>query len=193
MKKLLIIFVFLSIGLSAFSQNTNKNIYSGGMLVLQPGYLIAENNHQKINELNLGIGGILRFYFSEYFTAGIYGGTLKTTYHSTNSKNSYINLGYGGPFVGFSHKSGKFRYSASAFIGMGSIKNLHIESQTNNLLSDAYLYKSSTMVLFPILSLDYALSEKISITLQAVYLAATMSNNKPLYNPTVQLGVLFNR
>lgn len=185
--------MFLGVGLSAFSQNINKNIYSGGMLVLQPGYIIAENNHQKINELNFGIGGILRFYFSEYFTAGIYGGTLKTTYHSTNSKNSYINLGYGGPFLGFSHKSGKFRYSASAFIGMGSIKNLHIESQTNNLLSDAYLYKSSTMVLSPILSIDYALSEKISITLQTVYLAATMSNNKPLYNPTVQLGILFNR
>ena len=193
MRKFLIAGAFLLISIITVSQNTDKSIYSGGMLVFQPGYILTENSHQEIRDVNFGIGGILRFYFYEYFTSGIYGGTHKTSYNSTNSENSYINLGYGGPFLGFSHKTGKLRYTASAFIGFGKIRNLHIESQNNNVLSDAYLYKYSTIVFSPILSLDYALSQRISLTLQAVCLSAKINDNRSLYNPTLQVGVLFNR
>jgi len=193
MKRIISVLVFIFIASIAFSQNASKSMYSGGMLVLQPGYIITENNHQKITNTNLGIGGILRFYFYDYFTAGIYGGTQKTNYTSTNSKNSFINLGYGGPFFGFSHKIGKFRYTASAFVGFGKIKNLHIESQNNNLLSDAYLYKNSTVVFSPLLSLDYEMTQRISLTLQAVCLTAAVNSEYSLYNPTLQIGILFNR
>lgn len=193
MKKLFLTIIFLFFIISAFSLDTNKNIYSGGMLILQPGYMITENEFQNIHNLNFGIGGILRFYFYEYFTAGIYGGSQKTKYNSSNSKNSYINLGYGGIIIGFSRKTNKLRYTVSAFIGKGTIRNLHIESQNNNMLVDAYFYKNSTIILSPVLSIDYAVSQRLLITLQTVCLTAKFDNNKSLYNPTLQLGILFNR
>ncbi|PKP38998.1 MAG: hypothetical protein CVT98_03770, partial [Bacteroidetes bacterium HGW-Bacteroidetes-15] len=166
MKKQILICSFLLFTISAISQNSNSNLYSGGMLILQPGFTITKNNHQNIHSHNFGLGGILRFYFYEYFTAGIYGGTQRTRYDSPNSVNSYISIGYGGPILGFSRKIRKVRYTLSGFVGKGTIRNLHIESQSNNLLTDAYLYKHSTIVFSPILSVDYALSQRILLTMQ---------------------------
>jgi len=178
---------------TAFSQVPAKPIYSGGMLILQPGYTMTTSSHQTLRDLSFGIGGILRFYFFDYLTAGIYGGSQKTNYKSTNSESSYLNLGYGGPFFGFSYKSGKFRYTASVFAGKGSIKNLHIENQNNQFLEEAFLYKYPVTVLSPIISLDYSLTPRLVLTLQTVYLTATYDGDKKLRNPTVQLGLLFNR
>lgn len=169
-----------------------KSLYSGGMLILQPGYTITGNSHQDIRDMSSSIGGILRMYFCRYFTAGIYGGSQKTHYQTTGSDNSYLNLGYGGPFVGLSHKSGKFRYTASAFAGMGAFRNLHIDKQNGSYLSDANLYKASTIVYSPILSIDYAITKRIYITAQTLCLMGEFQN-KPFYNPTFQLGILFSR
>lgn len=169
-----------------------KSLYSGGMLILQPGYTITGNNHQDIRDVSSSIGGILRMYFCRYFTAGVYGGSQKTHYQTTGSGNSYLNLGYGGPFVGFSHKSGKFRYTASAFAGMSAFRNLHIENQSGNYLSDANLYKASTIIYSPILSIDYAITKRIYITAQTLCLMGEFQN-KSFYNPTFQLGILFSR
>ena len=165
MKKLLIIFIFIFISISAFSQDSNNNIYSGGMLILQPGYIFTENGHQNIQNFSFGVGGILRLYFYRYITAGIYGGTQRTKYNSSDSENSFLSLGYGGPILGFSEKARKLRYTVSAFIGKGTIRNLHIESQNNNTLTDAYLYKKSTIVFSPVLSIDYPVSQRLLLTL----------------------------
>ena len=43
---------------------------------------------------------------------------------------------------------------------MGSVKNLHIEFQTQNILSEAYLVKYTTFIYSPIVSVDYALTPK---------------------------------
>lgn len=169
-----------------------KSLYSGGMLILQPGYTITGNDHQDIRDMSSSIGGILRMYFGRCFTAGIYGGSQKTHYKTTGSDNSYINLGYGGPFFGFSHKSGKFRYTASAFAGMGAFRNLHIENQTGNYLSNANLYKASTIVYSPILSVDYAITKRIYLTAQTLCLMGEFQNQS-FYNPTFQMGILFSR
>jgi hypothetical protein len=192
MKKLFFNICFFFFSISAFSQDTNKNLYSGGMLFFQPGYMITENDYQNIRHLDFGIGGILRFYFYEYFTAGIYGGSQRTNYHSSDSKNSYVSIGYGGPVLGFSKKTGKLRYTASAFIGKATIRNLHIESQNNYMLVDAHFYKHSTLIYSPVLSIDYALSQRLLLTLQTVCLTAK-PDNKSFYNPTIQFGILFNR
>jgi len=192
MKKLLLIISLFFITLSASTQDS-ENIYSGGMLILQPGYIITENGHQSIKNLNLGVGGILRFYINRYITVGIYGGTQRTKYYSSNSKNSYISLGYGGPILGFSRKYGNLRYTLSAFVGKGTIRNLHIENQNNNMLIDAYFYKKSTIVFSPVLSIDYAVSQRLLLTVQTVCLTAKIDDDNRLYNPTLQLGILFNR
>jgi hypothetical protein len=174
------------------AQDETSGIYSGGMLILQPGYTITQNYHQKIEDRGFGLGGILRFYFYDYFTAGINGGTQRTNYTSSDSENSYISLGYGGPFVGFSIKHKRLRYTASFFVGRGSVKNLHIQSQNGNTLTDAYLYYEKTLVTSPIISLDFELTKRLVITSQIVYLTARFQDDK-LYNPTFQLGLLFNR
>lgn len=192
MKKIVFGIFCLSFLTSVNAQEESKSLYSGGMLILQPGYTITGNDHQDIRDMSSSIGGILRMYFGRCFTAGIYGGSQKTHYKTTGSDNSYINLGYGGPFFGFSHKSGKFRYTASAFAGMGAFRNLHIETQSGNYLSDASLYKASTIIYSPILSVDYAITKRIYITAQTLCLMGEFQNQS-FYNPTFQMGILFSR
>jgi hypothetical protein len=191
MKKLLILLLFSPCFLS-FSQD-KKTLYSGGMLIVQPGQTFASNDHQVIRDGSTAIGGIIRFYFGKCLTAGIYGGSQKTTYISANSENSSFNLGYGGPFFGGSITAGKLRYTASAFIGMGSIKNLHIENQNGNELTEAYLNPYSAFLISPILSIDYSLTKKIALTVQTVCLMGKYDGNKKLTNPTLQVGILFSR
>lgn len=192
MRKIVFGIFCLSFLTSVNAQEESKSLYSGGMLILQPGYTITGNDHQDIRDMSSSIGGILRMYFGRCFTAGIYGGSQKTHYKTIGSDNSYINLGYGGPFIGFSHKSGKFRYTASAFAGMGAFRNLHIENQTGNYLSDANLYKASTIVYSPILSVDYAITKRIYLTAQTLCLMGEFQNQS-FYNPTFQMGILFSR
>lgn len=189
---MLVCFLALSF-LSANSEVPNKNIYSGGMLFLQPGIIITENNHQKIQDSNFGLGGILRFYFYEYFTAGVFGGTNRTSYVTPGSTSSYLSIGYGGPMVGISRKINKYRFTISAFAGKGTIRNLHVQSQNDNVLTEAYIYKESSMVYSPILSIDYALTQRLHLTMQGLCLMAKFNNGKALYNPTLQIGILFNR
>lgn len=194
MKKVLIVVVLSILFVPQLkAQDPQKSIYSGGMLLLQPGLTITNNKHQDIAALSNSIGGILRLYFFDYLTVGIYGGSQKTNYKTAGSDNSYINLGYGGPFVGFSRELGRFRYTASAFIGMGSIKNLHIDQQNADVLTDAHLYEYSTLLLSPILSVDYALTRRLCLTMQAICLSGSYGDGQRLLNPTLQVGLLFRR
>ncbi len=189
---LIVIFFITVFNISAFTQEPEKNIYNGGMLIFQPGITITENNQQKIKSFSNGIGGILKFYVKNFYTFGIFGGSSKTNYKSKYSESSYINLGYGGAFVGISKKYKKLRFSVSAFAGPGAIKNLHIQNQNDNILTEAYLYKNSVVVFTPILNLDYYLTERLSFTIQSLILTSKYNENL-FYNPTLQLGLLFNR
>jgi hypothetical protein len=190
----IIVFIGLAfISLSGFSQSGTKHIYSGGMLFFQPGYTMTSNGHQEIESMSYGLGGILRFYFYEHFTAGIYGGTQKTKYATELSDLSYISLGYGGPFLGVTHEKGKVRLTASFFAGKGTVRNLHVESEYHNLLLLSWFYKEPAFVFSPLLSIDYALTPRLNLTLQTVCLTASYGEDKMLYNPTLQIGVLFGR
>lgn len=179
--------------LFASAQKTPGQLYSGGMLFWQPGISLTSNPQQKINALSNSVGGILRFYLTDYITAGIYGGSMKTAYDTEGSENSYLSLGYGGLFAGLSKKVGKFRYSISAFGGMGSLRNLHIRSENDQVLTDANLYQSPVFLTSPILSVDYAFTQKLSLTVQTICLMGKTNTNHRLYNPTIQLGILFSR
>ena len=192
MKRYILVLLFFTILVVTKAYSTNTNTYSGGMLIFQAGQVSASNQHQDIDDISFGLGGILRFYFLNHFTAGIFGGTQRATYSTSSSESSYISLGYGGPFIGLTHSSGKFRYTASAFLGMGSVKNLHVEQQNANLITEAYLYKSSTRVFSPIVSLDYSITPRLLLTTQMVFLLANY-NERRFQSPTLQVGILFNR
>lgn len=191
LKNSLILILFLLSSVILYAEE-NKSHYSGGMLILQPGITMANNKYQSIQSYSTSIGGILRMYFLEIGTAGLYGGNQKSHYKTVGSENSYFNLGYGGGFLGFSKKIGRFRYTASAFAGMGSIQNLHIEQQTSSVLSEAQLYKQPVFLYSPILSVDYAFTKRLYFTIQTVCLMGEFQD-KPFYNPTLQLGLLFSR
>jgi hypothetical protein len=186
----LLLFCFLE----TYSQEKReKELYSGGMLFLQPGLTITSNNQQEIKSNSFGIGGILRLYFFDHFTAGIYGGTQKTKYETAHSKNSYINLSFGGPFIGVSEKVNRFRISLSFCAGKGSVKNLHIESEYNHFLLISWYYKYPAFVITPLFSVDYSLTKRLQLTIQAVCPVAKYGNDRTFYNPTLQMGLLFNR
>lgn len=191
MKKAIILtLIFFSV--KSFSQE-QKHLYSGGMLLFQPGYTMAENPNQKIESLGFGVGGELRFYIKNHLTAGIIGGSQKTRYNSSGSENSYISLGYGGPFIGYTYSGNRFRICASVSAGKGRIKNLHIESQDGVVLNNAEYYNYSAWVGYPMLSFDYFMTKKIAFTSQVIYLTALYNENDLYFCPVFQLGVLFNR
>jgi hypothetical protein len=170
-----------------------KYLYSGGMLLLQPGYAMTSNPSQNINSLGFGIGGILRFYLKKHLTLGIIGGSQKTGYQSSGSNNSYISLGYGGPFIGYTYLKNRFRFCASISIGKGRLKNLHIENQTGSVINTASYYNYAAWVAYPMISADYLLTEKIVLTSQVSYLTAQYNKIELFYCPVFQFGVLFNR
>jgi hypothetical protein len=190
----LIIFCFIFLPLALLSNDNNesasKNIYSGGMHIFQPSYVTYINPVDEINTYGSGIGGIMRFYLWSNFAAGFYGGRHTAEYNTNGSENSYISLGHGGGFVGLTHKSGKFRYSLSIGVGGGTIKNLHIIDQQGDVLANAQFYKYSTMVFLPITSVDYALTKRLFLTVQASYF---MADNMNYRAPALQMGLLFNR
>lgn len=169
-----------------------KDKYSGGMLFLQGGGIIYNNQHQQIKDFSYGFGGILRIYLYKYICIGIYGGTQKTNYHTQLSKNSYLQIGYGGILVGGSIRKNKFRYSLSACLGGGSIKNLHIEEQSKQRLLESYIYKTPVFIVTPLVSLDYFINPKIALSLQGTCLVGINNHHNPLYNPCLQIGILFN-
>ena len=200
-KTIFFIFICFILNNNSFSQtqsikpelNTEKKgKYSGGMLFLQGGGIIYNNQHQQIQDISYGFGGILRIYLYKYLCIGIYGGTQKTNYHTQLSKNSYLQIGYGGILVGGSIRKNNFRYSLSACMGGGSVKNLHIENQYKQTLLTSYLYKNPVFIVSPLLSVDYFISPKIALTLQGTCLFGINSQQNPLYNPCLQVGILFN-
>lgn len=192
MKKIFVFVVFVMLTYTLFSQD-KKYLYSGGMLLFQPGYTMMQNPHQDINTLGFGIGGMLRFYIKDHLTLGILGGSQKTSYTSQASENSYVSLGYGGLFVGYTKLWDKFRFCASVSVGKGRIKNLHVQSQNSVILTDAYYYEYPATIAYPMLSLDYFISKKIVFTAQAIYLSASYNQNDLYFCPVLQFGVLFNR
>lgn len=195
MKHLIVVMVLLCVipckGLQG--ETKPRSIYTGGMLVFQPGITLTSNPFQSIHASSSSVGGILRFYFGDLLTAGIFGGSQQAGYNTAGSENSYVSFGYGGPFVGMSTRQGKFRYTLSAFAGRGTLKNLHIESEWNNSLSEASFFEHSMMVFSPIVSVDYAITARISLTIQAICLYGRLPENREFWNPTLQLGVLINR
>ena len=193
MKILILSLIFLAQSIIGHSQEEkSKSLYSGGMMILQPGLTITANDNQAIRNNSTAIGGILRFYISELYTVGIYGGSQQTNYTTPGSENSYLHLGYGGVFAGLSYKYGKWRYTGSVFTGMGSFRNLHIENQEDTKLTDASLYQESTLLYSPILSIDYAITRRIYLSVQTVCLMGKLKERN-FYNPTVQIGILFSR
>ncbi len=189
---MIVVLCLLQVG-SVFGQAEKQNIYSGGMLIVQSGYTSATNAFQKIETSSLGVGGILRFYLFNHLTTGIYGGTQKSHYKTSTSNDSYINLGYGGVFLGFTHKVKKFRFVASGFVGGGSVKNLHIVQQNQTHISDAQFYKKSGLVLSPILSIDYSLTQRLNLTVQTVALYSKYDVTNYIFDPIFQVGLLFSR
>jgi hypothetical protein len=175
------------------AQSPASPIYSGGMLMLQPGISYASNPHESFKGVSFGLGGILRFYFRGNFTAGITGHSHKTTYTTSGSEHSTLSLGYGGPFAGYSKGYEKFRVTAGVFGGMGTLRNLHIDQQTGNLIGKAYLYRHRAYVFSPLISLDFHLTAKLSLVIQAMVPIATYDKDRIYINPAAQIGVVFNR
>jgi len=193
MKKSIVLILFLISFVFYVQAQDVKPLYSGGMLFFQPGYTISNNPYQDIESLGFGIGGISRFYPTEYLCVGVSGGSQKTNYNTQGSENSYISLGYGGPIVGYTFAKNKFRFCASVGFGKGRIKNLHISQQSGTVINDAGFYNFSAWVVYPIISFDYMLTKKISFTSQLINLTAAYNKNDLYFCPVFQLGILFNR
>jgi hypothetical protein len=191
MKSGLLVVFFLWMSSLTFAQQ--NPLYSGGMLVYQPGYFSGTMKHGEINTMSNSVGGILRFYPVGNLTVGIYGGKMHTAYKTEGSEDSYFDFGYGGPFVGYSRLSNNFRFTASVFGGIGKIKNLHIISQTGTVLHSSELLKTRALVFSPIVSFDYAISKRIFITAQTLCLTSFFEQSQHFYNPTLQVGILFSR
>ena len=161
--------------------------------MLQPGFSSASNPHQRFNSMSHGLGGVLRFYFRGNFAAGITGHSHKATYQTEGSEHSTLSLGYGGPFAGYSRSNGKYRFTLGVCGGMGTLRNLHIEKQTGNIIEEAYLYRHRAYVVSPLVSLDLHVTARLSVVIQCMIPVAFYDTGRIYTNPAAQFGVVFNR
>lgn len=190
MKLFLLLIVIIAAMKAKAEDKADKNIYSGGMHILQPSLVNLTNLYGEYSSIGSGIGGIMRFYIGSNFAAGIYGGSLRANYDTEGSENSYVNLGHGGLFIGFTQKYNRWRFNASAGVGRGSLKNLHIEQQQGSELLNANLFDTSAIVYVPFGGFDYEITKRLLFTTQISYF---MADNMNYQNTVLQIGLLFNR
>ena len=61
---LILFLIFLSF--SSLRSEEKKSLYSGGMLIFQPGISMGTNAYQPLQNYSTAIGGILRMYFCDF-------------------------------------------------------------------------------------------------------------------------------
>lgn len=181
MKKICFLILVCTLSFFGFSQNLFQySGFSGGMMV-HSGYLqsqefnITTNNGQNPQNLQakgvpFGIGGAAKVHLGKYLRVGGEGYVSNLNY---GEYNSIFNLSYGGVLVDCIWQNKRFSPYIGVLFGGGSTQNTTLFASTPDdfIAEENVSYrKNSFLALTPFVGVEYALNDKIRLTLKADYL-----------------------
>lgn len=181
MKKICFLILLCTLSFFGFSQNLFQySGFSGGMMV-HSGYLqsqkfnITTNNEQSPQNLQakgvpFGIGGAAKVHLGKYLRVGGEGYVSNLNY---GEYNSIFNLSYGGVLVDCIWQNKRFSPYVGVLFGGGSTQNTTLFASTPDdfIAEENVSYrKNSFLALTPFVGVEYALNDKIRLTLKADYL-----------------------
>lgn len=181
MKKICFLILLCTLSFFGFSQNLFQySGFSGGMMV-HSGYLqsqkfnITTNNGQNPQNLQakgvpFGIGGAAKVHLGKYLRVGGEGYVSNLNY---GEYNSIFNLSYGGVLVDCIWQNKRFSPYVGVLFGGGSTQNTTLFASTPDdfIAEENVSYrKNSFLALTPFVGVEYALNDKIRLTLKADYL-----------------------
>lgn len=181
MKKICFLILLCTLSFFGFSQNLFQySGFSGGMMV-HSGYLQSQEfnitNHSGHSLQNLqakgvpfGIGGAAKVHLGKYLRVGGEGYVSNLNY---GEYNSIFSLSYGGVLVDCIWQNKRFSPYVGVLFGGGSTQNTTLFASTPDdfIAEENVSYrKNSFLALTPFVGVEYALNDKIRLTLKADYL-----------------------
>lgn len=181
MKKICFLIFLCTLSFFGFSQNLFQySGFSGGMMV-HSGYLQSQEfnitNHSGHSLQNLqakgvpfGIGGAAKVHLGKYLRVGGEGYVSNLNY---GEYNSIFSLSYGGVLVDCIWQNKRFSPYIGVLFGGGSTQNTTLFASTPDdfIAEENVSYrKDSFLALTPFVGVEYALNDKIRLTLKADYL-----------------------
>ncbi len=145
-----------------------------------------------VSSAGTGLGGRLAFNMSPHLRIGGMGFKSSWTYHTTIEQHNFVEIGFGGISLEYVVSVKKFAFSAGVCGGGGRVKYLH--SITRDDPYSLVRYKSeASMILQPIATTEYKLTEKFSAALMFDWLYAHALPVNNHFAPAIHLGILFGR
>lgn len=181
MKKICFLILLCTLSFFGFSQNLFQySGFSGGMMV-HSGYLQSQefniNNHSghslqtlQAKGVPFGIGGAAKVHLGKYLRVGGEGYVSNLNY---GEYNSIFSLSYGGVLVDCIWQNKRFSPYVGVLFGGGSTQNTTLFASTPDdfIAEENVSYrKNSFLALTPFVGVEYALNDKIRLTLKADYL-----------------------
>lgn len=181
MKKIGFLILLCTLSFFGFSQNLFQySGFSGGMMV-HSGYLQSQKfnitNHSghslqtlQAKGVPFGIGGAAKVHLGKYLRVGGEGYVSNLNY---GEYNSIFSLSYGGVLVDCIWQNKRFSPYVGVLFGGGSTQNTTLFASTPDdfIAEENVSYrKNSFLVLTPFVGVEYALNDKIRLTLKADYL-----------------------
>lgn len=177
-------------------KNAKKRIFGGGMLI-QSVVVNLPDIADELNGFMIGIGGRLHFYITPWFRLGTIGGAFDFSYRN----DSYFKFGYGGVTFEANIQVGRFDIAPGILIGGGSytvIDKIQKNSDGSTLIRES---KGSTFHWAPMLSVEFAITHSLSLTLvfdfpyAAIETAKVSGGSTATHfgGPMIAFGVIFNK
>ena len=196
--------LFCLISSFAFSQNPFKYTgFSGGMMV-HSGYLktqnfnLISNSNQHFNTIKaqgfpFGLGGAGRVHLGSFLRIGGEGYVSDLKYGENGSN---ISVSWGGILVDIAWQNKYFTPFAGITLGGGSWQNITLTNEVKDdfIAEENVWYRTNSFfALSPFIGVEYALSNKIRLTLKADYLM-NLNNEQDFPNGLrVFIGCMFYR
>lgn len=204
-KTIILSFAFISTFLALEAQDGLKyRGFSGGMM-LHSGYLNSGNfdlqtssgsilSTNKAQGMPFGMGGAARLHFGNHLRVGGEGYVSNLRY---GVQGTTLSIGWGGILVDCVWDLGKLWPFVGATVGGGAVEHIILQEEpTNDFIveSNATYREYTFMAVSPMIGVEYALNEKIHLTLKMDYMinVSNLQIDFPT-GPRFFLGFMFYR
>jgi hypothetical protein len=165
--------------------------YKGGMQY-HVRYAKLDLPETSIASIGSGLGGRAAFNISPHLRIGGMGFRSHWTYSTDIEKSNFVEIGFGGISLEYVISFKLFAITAGFCGGGGRVNYLHSISR-NNPFSVVRYESKTTMIVQPMISTEYKLTEKISAAVMFDWLYAKALPVDNHFAPAIHLGILFGR